>query len=405
MIVLVKITEVKPILCQGGIKNWTFCKITTDEGIIGWGDGTEWATPKGVASHISDFGAMIIGENPCNTERIWQLCWRSAYVGGKDVSAALCAIETALLDIKGKIYDIPAVELLGGQIWNRVRLYFDYVDSYQGDESLEGVVKECERAKGLGFTAVKAHPVDLPPRGKVAGWMKGSLDWPEISRTASLVSVKNTAKKIETIRETLGDEVDICVDVNSRLDLPSAMRLAKALEPYHLLFLEDAICQHEDAAPSYKRLADSTSTPIGTGENLYTIWEFRSYLAIGALDVLLPDVCHTGISQARKIAALAEAYHLPVCPHNPNSPLSTIISANMVSSIPNFVALEYYEPSREPPWRDKVMEPSIGSLVKDGYLELPKRPGWGVEMDEGEIAKHPYEETWLSRKFVSGKTT
>jgi galactonate dehydratase len=407
---LTEIVEVKPIICNGGIRNWTFCKITTDDGIVGWGDGTEWSTPHGVASHINDFGAMIIGEDPTNIEKIWQYCWRSVYVRGKDVSAALAAIETALWDIKGKIYGVPVVQLLGGKIWNKVRLYYDYVDAYGegflggnvwriGDDSLEGVAKECEKAKKLGFTAVKCHPVGLPPRRKNTTWMGGSLDWPEICRTASLVSIKATVKKIEVIRETVGDEVDICVDVNNRLDLPSSIRLAKALEPYNLLFLEDPICQHEDAAPSYKRLTSSTTTPIGTGENLYTIWEFRSYLELEALDFLLPDVCHTGIIQAKKIAALAEAYHLPLCFHNPNSPLSTIISAHLASSIPNFVALEYYEPGREPPWTDKITKPSISSLVKNGYLELPEKPGWGVELNEEEIMKHPYEETWLSRKW------
>jgi galactonate dehydratase len=212
------------------------------------------------------------------------------------------------------------------------------------------------------------------------------------------------------VREVAGDTVDMCIDFNNRLDLPSAERLAKHLEPYQLLFLEDPICQHEDAAPSYKRLADSTSTPIATGENLYTIWEFRSYLQIGALDVLLPDVSHTGLSQARKIAALAEAYHLPVCPHSPNSPLSSIISANLSASIPNFVALEFLRSYAYPdqnveqdmlpfdPWIDKIMKPSLSKLVKNGYLELPEGPGWGVEMNEDEIRRHPYVDPnkWLA---------
>lgn len=390
---MVKITEVKPILCQGGMKNWTFCKITTDEGIVGWGDATEWATPKSVATNISDFGSLIVGEDPRNIERLWQLCWRAAYTGGKDLSVALCAIETALWDIKGRIYDMPAIELMGGKIWNKVRLY-----THCNGDTLESTAEYAKQLKKEGWTALKTHPSGLPPTEKDATWMNGSLDWPQISRTVSLVSIKNTLEKVETIRETVGDEVDICMDVNNRLDVPSSIRLAKALEPYNLLFLEDPICQHEDAAPSYRRISESTTTPIATGENLYTIWQFRTYLEMGALDLLLPDVCHTGIIQARRIAALAEAYHLPLCPHNPNSPLSTIISGNLTSSIPNFVALEYTHDQREPSWRDDVMKPPLREFVRDGYLQLPEGPGWGVELDEDEIGKHPYVETWLSRR-------
>ena len=132
------------------------------------------------------------------------------------------------------------------------------------------------------------------------------------------------------------------------------MALAKALEPYRLMFLEDPIRQDESPG-SYKRLVDATSTPIGTGENLYTVWDFRNYLEIGALDVVLPDVCHAGILQGKKIAALAEAYHLPVAPHNPNSPLSTIISGHFCANIPNFLALEFFPSEREVPWADRVM--------------------------------------------------
>jgi len=397
---MVKITEVKPILCD---KHYTFCKITTDEGIVGWGDGTEWSTPRGVASHINDFGAMIIGEDPCNVERIWQLCWKAAYVGGKDVGAALCAIETALLDIKGKIYGIPAVDLMGGKVWNKVRLY-----THCDGGTLESTVKFAEQLKDEGWTAFKCHPLGLPERRESTKWMKDSIDFPKISRTARIVAVKQTAEKVRMIREAVGDDIELGLDLNNRLDLPSSMRLAKALEPYDLLFMEDPICQHEDAAPSYKRLSESTSTPIGTGENLYTVWEFRSYLQIGALDILLPDVCHTGVTQAKKIAALAEAYHLPVCPHNPNSPLSAIISANLALSIPNFVALEFLHgfafPEKDS-WKERIMKPPLSKMVEEGYLTLPEEPGWGVELDEAEIAKHPYiEPCQFLRSFLTMDT-
>jgi galactonate dehydratase len=401
-----KITGVKAIPCQGGMRTWTFVKVMTDEGIVGWGDASEWVRVQAHCKVIEeDLAPLVIGEDPGNVERLWQKMWVASYAGGKDLSVAITGIETALWDIAGKALGVPVWRMLGGTCHDRVRLYYDCCDAYgdgfhggtvwrDGDASLEGVAKQAQYIKDQRYTALKLHPVGLARR-------------PAITRAASLRAISDTATKVRTIREAVGDDVDIMLDVNNRLDLPSSMALARALEPYHLLALEDPIRQDE-APGSYKRLVEATSTPIGTGENLYTVWDFRNYLEIGALDVLLPDICHTGVLQARKIAALGEAYHLPIIPHNPNSPLSTIISGTVAATLPNMLALEYYPIEREPPWRDLVTVPSLGTFVKDGYLELPTGPGWGVELDEAEIAKHPYQEVWYSRVVgtgVAGLTT
>jgi galactonate dehydratase len=395
-----KVTAITPILCQGAFRTWTFVKITTDEGLTGWGDATEWVRAQGTAAVIEDLAPLVIGESPFDIERLWQKMWVASYVGGKDLNCAMTGIETALWDIVGKALDAPVYTLLGGKCYDRVRLYYDYCDSYgsglfggtvrkEGDSSLAGVAKQAQLIKDLGFSVLKCHPVGLAPR-------------PAITRVAGSKAISATVEKIRTIREVVGDDVEIALDAHNVLDLPSSMALAKALEPYKLLFLEDPIRQDE-AAGSYRRLAESTSTPIGTGENLYTVWEFREFLEQGGLDVLLPDFCHTGVLQGRKIAALAEAYHVPLVPHNPNSPLSTIISAHVSANLPNFFALEYMSDPLEPAWRDTVMSPSIGSLVKDGYLELPTGPGWGVEINEEELARHPYQEVWYRVKMESAK--
>jgi len=366
-----KITEVTPIVCQGGTKNWTFVKVSTDEGITGWGDATEWVRVQGHLKAIEDLSNLVIGENPFNIEKLWQKMWRASYVGGKDCNVGMTGIETALWDIVGKALGTPVYNLLGGKCYDKVRLYT------HGETA-----KQADFIKSQGFTALKCHPVGLAPR-------------PAITRVITLKAIDDTVEKVKTIREVVGNDLDICMDVNNRLDLTSSIALAKALESYRLLFFEDPIRQ-EESAVSYKRLVDATSTPIGTGENLYTVWSFRNLLEIGGVNVVLPDVCHAGILQAKKIATLAEAYHVPVAPHNPNSPLSTIISGHLCASIPNFLALEYLMAEGEPPWRDAVMSPPLSSFIKDGYLDLPTGPGWGVELDEDEIAKHPYKEIWYS---------
>jgi len=397
----VRITEVRPILCHGAFRTWTFVKVSTDAGITGWGDATEWVRAQGHAKIIEeDLSPMVMGENPFDIEKLWQKMWVASYVGGKDLSVAMTGIETALWDIVGKALGTPVYNLLGGKCHDRLRLYYDFCDSFgarlvddrtrqDGDASLEGVARQARMIAAEKFTALKTHPVGLAPR-------------PAITRSAGTKAIHATVEKVRTIREAVGDEVEICLDVHNTLDLPSSMALAKALEPYHLLFLEDPIRQDESPG-SYQRLAEATSTPIGTGENLYTIWEFRDYLENGALDVALPDFCHTGILQGKKIAALAEAYHLPLVPHNPNSPLSTIISAHLCANVPNFVALEYIADPLEPSWRDAVMTPPLASFVKDGHLELPTGPGWGVDLHEEEMRKHPYEEVWYRVKMRAGK--
>jgi len=161
------------------------------------------------------------------------------------------------------------------------------------------------------------------------------------------------------------------------------------------MFLGDPMRQDE-CAGRHKKLADATSTPIGTGESLYTVCDFRNYLKIGALDVVLPDICHTRILRGKKIAALAEAYHLPV-PHNPNSPLSTIISGHFYTCIPSVLALEIFPSEREVPWADRVVTPPLTSLVNEGHLTLPAGPGSGVEVNDEELLKCPYQESWYSR--------
>jgi len=388
-----KITGIEPIACRGSWMNWTFVKVTTDEGITGWGDATEWVRVQGHSAAMHDLAPLVIGEDPFNIEKLWQKMWVASYAGGKDVNVGITGIETALWDIVGKALNTPVYNLLGGRCFDRIRLYYDFCDRYgeglqgtttwhDGDDSLEGLARQAQHIKDLGFTALKTHPVGMAPR-------------PAVTRIMSMKAIDNTVEKVKTIREVVGNEVDICMDVHNRLDLTSSIALAQALEPYRLLFLEDPIRQ-EESAVSYKRLAEATSTPIGTGENLYTVWSFRNLLEVGGVDVVLPDVCHTGILQAKKIATLAEAFHVPVAPHNPNSPLSTIISGHLCASIPNILALEYWSDDREAPWRDDVMSPPLADYVKDGHLELPDGPGWGVELNEEEIAKHPYEESWYA---------
>ena len=202
--------------------------------------------------------------------------------------------------------------------------------------------------------------------------------------------IQDTAAKVAAIREAAGEEVEICIDVNGMLNVPTAIRLGRPLEPFDLLFYEEPLPPENMEA--MKQVKDSVRVPICTGERLYSTHSFRRLLELGAADIIMPDFQKCGgITEGKKIAALANTYYIPVAPHNYNSPLSPIIDAHLCASLPNFLVLEYVWPDVE--WTEKVISPP--AQVEDGYLQLPEGPGWGVELVEEEIAKHPYQRSIL----------
>jgi galactonate dehydratase len=209
--------------------------------------------------------------------------------------------------------------------------------------------------------------------------------------------VRNTVQKIKAIREAVGPDIAIMLDVNNLLNVPSAIKLGRALEPFNLLFYEDVVRQDEGML-DVRKVKAAVKVPISSGENLYNVWQFREALELDAIDIVELDCAHCGgIAQSKKIAALAEAYHKPISPHNPNGPLATIQTAHVCASTPNFLILEILWP--DVPWvNDVVSEPL---KVRNGYLELPTKPGLGIEIDVDEVMKHPLEPGLLDTCILS----
>lgn len=378
-----KIKSVEPLetyLEGRGIFNLVFAKVTTDEGIVGYGEGSDPPTHPAIVNAIQDLAKVVVGENPFNIEYLWQKMYVTRYTRGGSEHCAMAAIETALWDIVGKATGQPVYNLIGGKVRNKIKLY-SHIDPDRSnpnasqEEVDESLRRRAEEIVGAGFTMGKTHPYLGP---KYASSVNRTIDTP---------NVKETVRRMKIIREVVGEDFDLGIDCHNRFDLPSAVRLCKALEPFDMRWVEDPI-EQEEGAESYGRLKEATRLPIATGENLYTIWAFKDLLVRNGVDVILPDLAHTGLSQARKIAAIAESYHIPVMPHNPNGPLDTIIAAHACASIPNFQALEFVYP--DSPVRDRLISEPL--KVKDGYLELPTKPGWGVEIVEDELPKHPYQE-------------
>lgn len=358
-----KITAVKPILADAGARILIFVKIETDQpGLIGWGEASLEGKPRAVVGCIQDMAPMILDQDPRRVEYLWQLLYRSGFwrLGVIGLSA-LSGIDQALWDIKGKELGRPVYELLGGPVRDKVRMYTHYVTSTP-EETAADALSKVEK----GWTAVKTVPVPLT----------NVIDGP--------VLLKKATAALAATREAVGDDVDILLDLHGRLTPQMAIQYGKMFEEYHPLFLEEPVQAENPAAMA--PVAQALTTPIATGERLFTRWGFREILEQGAASLLQPDTCHAGgISEIRKIAAMAEVYYAGLAPHNPYGPVSTAACVQVDLAMPNFVIQEMVDPDVAPRNAELVKEPLP---VVDGYIYPPTKPGIGVEVDEEACARY-----------------
>jgi galactonate dehydratase len=374
-----KITSVKPILADGGQRIFVFVKVETDQpGLIGWGEASLEGKPRAVTGCIEDFEPMIVGEDPRRVEHIWQIMYRSAFWRQGVIGlSAISGIDQALWDIKGKDLGKPVYELLGGPVRDKVRMYTHYNSASSIDDTVRDAVSKVEK----GWTAIKTVPI--PPTNIVDG--------PE--------PIRQSEEKLRAVREAVGDSIDILLDFHGRVTPQMAIQYGKAFEPYKPFFIEEPVQAENPAAMA--QVTRQLTTPIATGERLFTRWGFREILETGAASLLQPDCCHAGgISEVRKIGTMAEVYYAGLAPHNPYGPISTAASIHVDFSAPNFVIQEMVDPD---------VVPETMALVKDplpavnGYILPPTKPGLGVELDEAACARRaPDFSIERVRKMVLG---
>ncbi len=353
-----KITRFNTYIMRGIARNWLFVKIETDEGLHGWGEGTLEGQEKTVEQAIHMLAPRLVGQDPTAIEKHWQVLYRHGFWrGGVVLNSAISAIDQALWDIAGKALGVPVYKLLGGPVRDRIRAY-----SHANDP--EGAKKLVK----MGFTGIKA-----------GGWYTNeNID-------ERLIPQK-LREKVQAIREAVGPDVDIMIDNHGRSRPSVAVRQIMAVEDLGLLFFEEPVPPDNLDALALVRQA-GFETDLATGERLFTRWGFKDLLERQLVDVIQPDICHGGgISELRRIAAMAEVYYVQVAPHNPNGPISTAASVHLAAAIPNFLILEH---ALSEPWHNKVQVEPL-KLV-NGYFELPTKPGLGVELDEEVIASRPYE--------------
>ena len=357
-----KITAVNTLASWAGLRNWVLVKIETDTELYGWGEATLEGKEDVVMSQIEHMGQQLIGRDPCRVEHIWQLLYRHAFWrGGVVHNSALAGIDQALWDLRGKAWKVPVYQLLGGKVRDFIRLY-THVGIYEPDRMEEEARRDVED----GYTAMKT-----------GAWTGDEL-LPNRER------IEFFAERIGRLRNTVGDGIDIMVDDHGRGTPSSATRLMKALSPFGLFFLEESVQPDDLTGLERLRQADPPMD-LAAGERLYSKWEFRSILEKRLLDIIQPDLCHAGgISEVKKIAAMAEAYYVQVAPHNPQGPISTAAAAHLGLATPNFLILEYV---RQDPYRDQAMSQSW--VVDGGCLYVPDEPGLGVELNEKALLESP----------------
>ncbi len=367
-----KITKVTPI--HAG--QFLFVRIETDAGIHGVGEGGVWGHIEAGTAAVSKFATYLVGKDPTPIEHHWAMMHRFAYFHGHAINAALSAIDIALWDIKGKALGVPIHQLLGGPARTKARVY-GHVNAYNIDLAVE----ELKAKKAEGFNAIgHINPFNDDYNGK--GYFKTHAR-----------KMADAIDNVRRMREAVGDDLDLCIEVHRRLTPAEAITFARGIEEYRPMFLEDPI-RYENA-DSMARVADKINIPIATGERFKTIYEFQDLLSRGAVEFARIDVCVCGgITGAKKAAAMAEAHDVMVVPHNPLSPVGLAACLQIDACIPNF-AIQEYTTGLEARGEATTQAHLGADIVDDvpvpvnGFVDIPTRPGLGLDLVEDPASVRP----------------
>jgi len=395
-----KITKLETLIVDGGWRAWTYVKVETDEGFAGWGECLDTRVPHAVEGMVRDFSGVLIGQDPRAFEtRFIDMARLTRSSPGGIAARAMAGIECALVDIAARARNISVTELLGGPTRDRVRLYWSHCGTTRVRhhdlvgappiKSWDDVAALGKEVVARGFTALKTNIV-MP--GKDGTWFSGfdgamgpTDEW------APNWLIAHIEKHIGTLRDAVGPDVDINLDLNWHFKPEACTRIAKALEPFNLHWLEIDTTNPQALA----QIRQSSGTRICTGETLIHMKEYLPFFQCNAADVYMLDVPWNGIAQGKKVGDLAATFQVNVAPHNHYSHLSTHMSAALCATLSNVRIMEI--DIDDVPWKDELV--THAPEIKDGYMTIPKRPGWGTEINEEVARAHP----WDARKSLHTK--
>ncbi|MAU56274.1 MAG: galactokinase [Dehalococcoidia bacterium] len=347
-----KIEKIETILWD----KWLILKIHCEDGTVGIGEGGVHGWQRPTETMIRTMEPYLLGKDPSLIEHHFQWLYRSSHFMGSVVQGALSAIDIALWDIKGKRLNVPVYELLSGKTRDKVRCYMHVVG-----ESVDDLVKDAKAKVSDGFTAIRFSPYksDFYKHKSFSGWAEESVN------------------RVAAVRESIGNDIDICIEIHRQMSPAESISLGKRLEPFFPFFYEDPMLPDSPAIMS--EIQTQCNIPIATGERFTSIYEFQQLLEAKATSYIRPDLClASGISGCKKISAMAEAHHIKVIPHNPLSPISTAACVQLDASIPNF-ALQEYTGESDPPKKDLIEKPI---KLESGYLIVPEASGLGITLSE-----------------------
>jgi galactonate dehydratase len=345
---------------------WMFLKIETDEGVTGWGEPVIEGRARTVEAAVHELSDYLVGQDPRRINDLWQTMYRAGfYRGGPILMSAIAGIDQALWDIKGKVLGQPVHALLGGPVRSKMRVY-----SWIGGDRPDDIVAGAKEVAARGFTAIKMLATE------------------EMAWIDSNAKIDAVLERVGALREAMGPEFGIAVDFHGRLHRPMAKVLAKELDPYALMFIEEPVLsEHVEAL---REIANHTATPIALGERLFSRWDFKTVLTDGLVDIIQPDPSHAGgIPETKKIAAMAEAYDVALALHCPLGPIALAACLQLDAVCVNAVIQEqslgiHYNKTND--LLDYVTNPAVFAYA-DGFVTIPGGPGLGIEINEDAVAR------------------
>jgi len=366
-----KITDVKSANIVG-----FHVRIYTDQGLYGDGEGVDAVS--GGPSIVQGFRYSLVGQSPLNIEGIWERIRTSGVFGGAQAGqyvATLTAVEIALWDLAGKALNLPIYQLMGGKLRDRIRVYCDCGTDDRNDPQAKAYINQVIE-NNFTMTKIDVDDAADPARFDRVNW------------TANNAEIDHMIDKVQFMRESLPKNIELAVDMHARYDLGTAKRVAKEMEPFRLVWLEEPV--PPENIDAMKNVRDSTHTPICCGENIYMRWGFRELFEKQAVDIIMPDIQKCGgLMEGKKIADMAHAYYIPIAPHSQASPIGAMATAHMLATVPNFLVVEWHwshPATRWERWKNFVKE---GDIIEKGYIAVPDKPGIGVEMNEEYLRKLP----------------
>lgn len=361
------IVDVRALPVDGKWRNWVFVRVETADGLVGWGEASLEGREQAVVGAVADMSRKVVGADPQRVRAVRRAITRKGYwETGPVISSAVAGIEIALWDLVGKQLDVPVSTLLGGAVHERMPVYSNAW--YFGATTDEDFSAAAAATVALGYRGLKFDPF-------------GGLDF-----TADTEAIHRSIARVRAVRAAVGPDVDLLIEGHGRFGIQSALRIARHLVEFDIVFFEEPVTPGDVAA--LRHVAERSPVPIASGERCCSIEECRRHIEQGAVDVFQPDLVHLGGIQATlTVVDLCDAAAVHVAPHNASGPIATAATLHVSAVAPNLLRQEMFAP-RDAPWKDAL----VGGLpvIKDGFVSAPSGPGLGITVDEDVLAAHPY---------------